>query len=139
MPSNAAIYIADPSMMGSRMFDKIGGIRSYDGLNESSLASGVCFTLDAGKVVMNFMPEQEVAQHLRGFSSFAEHSIEDKDRLIYTLARIHHVRLVCGCIITPDFDDAGTIRDFLLGFTRAANGLLFISNTIFDYDGQALS
>jgi len=139
MPGNAAIYIADPSMMGSRMFDKIDGIRSYDGLSQGSSASGVRFTLDAGQVAMNFMPEQQVAQHLRGFSGFAEHSIKDRDQLIYTLARIRHVRLVCGCVITPDFDGAGTIRDFLFRFTRAANGLLFISNAIFDYDGQALS
>jgi hypothetical protein len=55
------------------------------------------------------------------------------------MARIRHVRLVCGCVITPDFDGAGTIRDFLFKFTREANGLLFISNAIFDYDGQALS
>ena len=126
-------------MMGSRMFSKIEGIQSYDGLNQGSSATGVRFTLDAGQVAMNFMPEQQVVQHLRGFSGFAEHTIKDRDQLICTLARIRHVRLVCGCVITPDFDDAGRIRDFLFRFTKAANGLLFFANTIFDFDGQMLS
>lgn len=139
MPGNAAIYIADPSMMGSRMFEKIDGIRSYDGLSEGGSTAGVRFMLDAGQVAMNFMPEQQMLQHLQGFSGFAKHVIKDKDRLVYTLARIHHVRLVCGCVITPDFDDAGAIEDFLFRFTLAGNGLLFLANTIFDYDGQALS
>jgi hypothetical protein len=139
MPGNAAIYIADPSMMGSRLFDKIEGIKLYDGLSQGNSATGVRFVLDAGQVTMNFMPEQQIAQHLQGFSGFAEQTIKDKDRLIYTLARIRHVRLVCGCVITPDFDDAGTIQNFLFRITRAANGLLFFANTIFDYEGQALS
>jgi hypothetical protein len=139
MPDNAAIYIADPSMMGSRMFDRIEGIQSYDGLGQGGDATGVQFTLDAGQVDMNFMPGQQVTQHLQGFSGFARQVIKDKDVLIYTLARIHHVRLVCGCVITPGFDDAGVIEDFLFRFTNAANGLLFLANTIFDCDGQPLS
>jgi hypothetical protein len=93
MPGNAAIYIADPSMIGSRMFDRIEGIRSYGGLSQGGAAAGVRFALDAGEVAMNFMPELQVAQHLRGFSGFAQQVIQDKDRLIYTLARVHHVRL----------------------------------------------
>lgn len=58
--------------------------------------------------------------------------------MIYAQARIHYVRLVCGCIITPDFDDTGTIQAFLFQFNGAANGLLFLAGTIFDHDGQAL-
>ncbi len=139
MPGNAAIYLADPSMMGSRMFSKVDGICSYEGLSQGTLAAGVRFTLDAGQVTMNFMPEKQVAGHLRGFASFAEGAIRDREKLVYTQARIKHVRLVCGCVIAPDFDEAGTIQNFLFRFTWAANGLLFLANTIFDYDGQPLS
>jgi hypothetical protein len=139
MPGNAAIYLADPSMIGSRLFQHIDGIRSYEGLSQGSLASGVRFVLDAGQVTMNFMPEQQVPPHLQGFCGFAQHTIKDKDNLIYALARIRHVRFVCGCVITPDFDEAGTIQDFLFRFTHATNGLLFLANRIFDYDGQQLT
>ena len=139
MPGYATIYIADPSMMGSRLFQKVGGIRRYDGLTQNGSATGVRFALDAGQVTMNFMPEEQVAEHLRGFSGFAEHVIKDRERLVYFIARIGYVRLVCGCVITPDFDDGGTIRKFLFRFTRSANSLLFLGDTIFDFDGVALS
>lgn len=138
MPGNAAIYIADPSLMGSRFFDKLEGIRSYEGLSEGNSATGVRFTLDAGQVTMNFMPGHQVISHLQGFTGFAQKIIQDKDVLIYAQARIHYVRLVCGCVITPRFDDACTILDFLFRFTKGANGLLFFADTIFDYDGKPL-
>jgi hypothetical protein len=124
--------------MGSRFFNKIEGIQSYEGLSQGDSATGVRFTLDAGRVTMNFMPEQQVAQHLKGFAGYAQHVIKDRDQLIYAQARIHYVRLICGCVVTPDFDDAGKIQDFLFQFTGAANGLLFLADTIFDYDGQPL-
>ena len=138
MAGNAAIYIADPSLMGSRFFDKIEGIQSYEGLYQGDSATGVRFILDAGQVTMNFMPGEQVAQHLKGFAGYAEHVIKDRDQLIYAQSRIHYVRLICGCVITPDFDDDGKIQDFLFQFTGAANGLLFFADAIFDYDGQAL-
>jgi hypothetical protein len=138
MPANAAIYIADPSLMGSRFFDKIKGIQSYEGISAGGSATGVRFTLVAGQVTMNFMPEPQVNQHLKGFTSFAQRVIKDRDQLIYAQARIHYVRLICGCVITPDFDEAGAIEQFLFRFTCAANGLLFLADTIFDYDGQLL-
>ena len=87
---------------------------------------------------MNFMPGHQVEQHLKGFAGFAQHVITDRDQLIYVQARIHHVRLVCGCVITPDFDDDGAIEEFLFQFTAATNGLLFLADTIFDHDGRPL-
>jgi hypothetical protein len=137
MPDNAAIYLADPSLMGSRLFDKCQ-VQSYEDLNEGDVATGVRFTLEAGQVTMNFMPEHQVAQHLEGFTAFARTVIKDRDQLMYTQSRIHYVRLVCGCVITPGFDNAGMLRDFLFRFTGAATGLLFLADTIFDYDGQVL-
>ena len=126
MPGNAAIYIADPSLMGSRFFNKIEGILSYEGLTQGDSATGIRFTLDVGQVTMNFMPEDQLAQHLTGFNGFAQHVIKNRDQLIYLQSRIHYVRLVCGCVITPDFDEADEIQSFLLRFNRAANGLLFL-------------
>jgi hypothetical protein len=102
------------------------------------LAIGAHFTLDAGEVMMNFMPESQVQQHLASFSGFAEQAISDGDRLAYVLSRIRNVRLVCGCVISPGLDETGSIAQFLFDFNSAANGLLFFTNTIFDYDGEAL-
>jgi hypothetical protein len=139
MPGKAAIYIADPSLIGSRLFDKIETIRSYEDLNEGDAASGVRFTLDAGQVTMNFMlPEEQVREHLKGFAGFARQVVKGRDQWVYTQTRIHFVRYVLGCVITPDFDEGGTLKNFIFRFTAATNGLLFFADTIFDYDGQAL-
>ena len=48
------------------------------------------------------------------------------------------MRLVCGCVITPDFDDAGEIEAFLFAFCQATNGLLFHAQSLFDHDGVRL-
>ena len=138
MPDNAAIYLGDPSLMGSRVFDTLEAVRSYEGLADGDRATGVEFVLEAGTVTMNFMPEQEVEEHLQGLAGFAEHVVQDKEQLPYILGRIHHVRLVCGCVISPGFDDGGEIEAFLFAFIRATKGLLFHADTVFDHDGQLL-
>ena len=138
MSDHAAIYIADPSILDSRLFDQIDGILSYEGLSEGDSATGFRLMLEAGQVRMNFMPQEQVAKHLEGFAGYAETVITDKDLLLYTRSRIYYVRLVCGCVITPGFDDDGKIEEFLFQFNCAVNGLLFFADTIFDYDGESL-
>ena len=138
MPGNAAIYIADPSLLGSKLFDQIEGIRSYEGLSQNGSATGVRFKLDAGQVTMSFMPTPQIEQHLKGFSEFAQSVIKDKDRLIYALSRIRQVRFVLGCAITPNFDESGTIEDFLFRFNGHVNGMLFFEDTLFGYNRQPL-
>jgi len=138
MPDNATIYIADPSLLGSKLFGQSERIRSYEDVSERGSATGIKFKLDAGEIAVNFMPEAMMEEHLQGFCAYAEHVIPDKDRLVYVLSRIHHVRLVLGCTITPGFDDAGSIQEFLFEFNGLLNGLLFLADTIFDYDGEAL-
>lgn len=139
MPDTAAIYIADPSLlMGPRFLDSLQGILSYEGINAGDSAVGIRFTLDAGQVEMNFLSKEQMPQHLRNVDGFARTVIRDSRLLTYAQARLHYVHLVCGCVITPNFDDAGTIEDFLFRFNRAVNGLLVAADTIFDYDGEPL-
>ncbi len=88
---------------------------------------------------MNFMPSEQVESHLHGFCSYVESIISDKERLIYVLSRIRHVRLVLGCVITPGFDEADTVLNFLCHFTALCNGLMFCDNTVADYDGEILA
>ena len=139
MPGNAAIYIADPSLlMCPRFFETLEGIQSYEGINEGDAAVGIRFTLDAGQVEMNFLSKEKMSRHLEDLAGFAQNVIKDSNLLRYVQARIHYVHLVCGCVITPDFDDDGKIEDFLFRFNRAVNGLLVATDTIFDYDGEEL-
>ncbi len=135
---NAAIYLSDPSLLGSKVFQKLEHVRSYTGLSQSESATGLGFELESGRIAMNFMSEDQIPEHLQGFSGYAEHVISNKDQLIYTQSRIHHVRMVLGCVIEPGFDEEGKIQEFLFQFNSLVNGLLFFGDTIFDYDGEAL-
>jgi hypothetical protein len=84
------------------------------------------------------MPNEMMAEHLEGFSCFVRQFIHNSDKLLYTLSRIRYVRMVLGCVITPGFDEGGTMQDFVFHFNTRLNGLLFISDTIFDYDAEPL-
>ena len=101
MPGNAAIYIADPSLlMCPRFFETLEGIQSYEGINEGDAAVGIRFTLDAGQVEMNFLSKEKMSRHLEDLAGFAQNVIKDSNLLRYVQARIHYVHLVCGCVIT---------------------------------------
>ncbi len=138
MPSNAAIYIADPSILGSRTLDEIVDIESYEGLNQNKQASGFRLRLAWGVITVNFMPSEQLPGHLQGFASYAEKLIKNQDTLIYTLARIHHVRMCLGCVIEHAPESELTVQEFLFRLNNELNGLLFLYDTIFDKDGQAL-
>jgi hypothetical protein len=138
MPSNAAIYIADPSILGSRTLDEIADIESYEGLNQNQLASGFRLRLAWGVVTVNFMPAEQLPNHLHGFASYAEKLIKNQDTLIYALARIHHVRMCLGCVIEHTPESELSAQEFLFRLNNELNGLLFLYDTIFDKDGKAL-
>jgi hypothetical protein len=81
----------------------------------------------------------EVRTHLDGFSGYVRTiGCADEDKLIYTLSRIRHVTFVIGCIIDPGLDEGGRTSDFLLDFAGGLNGLLFLHNSVVDYDGEVL-
>jgi hypothetical protein len=140
MPDNAAIYITDPSLLRSRLFDNIHAIQSYTDLSEDDLATGIIFDIGVARIQMNFMPQDDLPKHLNGMAGYAEQSFSgNQDDLLYLLSRIRHVTFAMGCVISPGFDEAGQVEGFLLELTHRLNGLLFIHNSIVDHDGQPLA
>ena len=138
MPGNAAIYIADPGMIGSKIFDKLTNVSSYESVSDGEAATGVIFNLPPGQVKINFMPGDQIQRHLEGLMGFAQQTIPDQEKMYYALSRIYHVQLVGGCVVTPGFDQGGIIEQCLRDLVARLNGLLFIHDTIFDYDGERL-
>ena len=138
MPTNAAIYIADPSILGSRTFNAIEDITSYEGISDGDQATGVLLRFTWGSIAVNFMPAEQLAGHLAGFKAYAETVIEDNDTLIYALARIHHVRMCLGCVIQYSPASEVDAQRFLFRFNSELGGLLFLYDSIFDRDGSAL-
>ncbi|HKX60788.1 MAG TPA: hypothetical protein VJS65_03075 [Verrucomicrobiae bacterium] len=139
-PDHATFYIADPSLLGSKVLDTVTGILSYEGTNdETGNATGLRLRLKAGEVVMNFMPAHMIEEHLAGMSGYAEHEVRDKERLPYVLHRISQVRFVVGCVIPQGFDDEGTMIETLLHLNGALNGLFFLGDSLFDHDAQPIA
>ena len=136
--TKAAIYISDPSMMGSRLFDRIPDLKSYEGISDGSSATGVRFTFGWGSVTVNFMPPGDLLSHLDGFSGYARQIVADQDTLAYTLARIRNVRMLLGCVIEHDESEIEEVLSFIFSFTSNINGLLFFEDTIFDFSGEPL-
>jgi hypothetical protein len=88
MPDHATLYVADPSMMGSRVFDKVPDVGRYTGLDRAGNATGVRFEWDDASITMNFMPAE---------------------------------------------------ASFLLNLNMQLNSLLFLGDTIYDFDATAIA
>jgi len=103
-PDHATIYIADPSLLGSKVFDTIPGIQSYQSTTgESGNATGFTLCTKAGECLINFMPAHMIEEHLAGMSGYAEHEVRDKERLPYVLHRISQVRFFVGWVAPNGF------------------------------------
>jgi hypothetical protein len=140
MLKNAAIYIADPTMLGTRLFRQLPAITRYEGTSEDGTATGLVIHTDAAQIKMTFMPTADVPSHLEGFRGFARHIWSGtQDDLIYVLARISAVRMVLGCVIEPKNGDERALFDFLTSFSSRLNAILFIYDSIVDFDGEALA
>jgi hypothetical protein len=138
MPDFATFYIADPSLLGSKVFDEVEVIQNYEGLTREGNATGVIFDIGAAHVRMNFMPPGEIQEHLAGLSGYIQSVCEDQDRLVYTLDRVRPVRFVAGCVIEPGFDDGGIVQTFLLELNQRLNSMLFLWDSLVDFNGQPL-
>ena len=139
-PDYATIYIADPSLLGSKVLDTIPSIQSYEGTSdESGNATGLKLRLKAGELIVNFMPTDKIEEHLAGMSGYAEQEVRDKERLPYVLHRINQVRLVLGCVAPGGFGDDGEMIETLMELNGALNGLLMLGDSLFDHDGQPVA
>ena len=140
MADHAAIYIADPSLIGSKFLGKFSAIRRYQSLQDGERATGLIIDLGASTITMNFMPPEEIPSHVQGFAGYVQTAgCADEDQLIYTLGRLHQTGFVIGCVIDPGFDKDGKTFAFLLKFSGGLNGLLFVHNCVIDYDGEVLA
>ena len=138
MADNATIYIADPALLGAKSFDRIDAIRFYQLITTGSRETGVRLALTDALVTVNYLPEGGVAEHLRGFLRYAQSIVHDAERMRYLRSRIRNVRSVLNVVIEPGFDEAGSVQEFLFEFNAHMNGLLYVCDTVFDYDGEAL-
>lgn len=138
-PDYATLYIADPSLLGSRVFDTVKDILSYEGTNDDEgNATGVRLRLKSGECIMNFMPEHMIEEHLNGLAGMTEQCVRDRERLPYILSRIRQVRFVIGCVAPTGFGPKGEMIEPLMQLNSALNGLFFMGDSLFDFNGEPL-
>jgi hypothetical protein len=139
-PDYATIYIADPSLLGSKVFDTVPGIESYEGMSdENGNATGFKLHTKFGECIMNFMPLHMVEEHLAGMSGYAQQTVRDKDRLPYVLHRISQMRVVIGCVAPAGFGEDGEMIEPLMQLNGALNGLFMLGDSLHDHDAQPLA
>jgi hypothetical protein len=142
VPSNATFYIADPSMLGSRMLDKLvqlGYVSTYRSLeNPGGQAHGLVIDGPWGSVRISFVSGEPLATHLGGLSAYAQRSSPDPDTQVYLLARIAHVRMALGCVFEHSPEKDADVLAFVGELNGSLNSLLFIADSIFDWDGTPL-
>ena len=139
-PDYATIYIADPSLLGSTVFDTVPGVESYEGTSDATgNATGLKLRLKAGELIVNFMPAHIIEEHLAGMSGYAEQEVRDKERLPYVLHRISQMRFVLGCVAPRGFGDDGEMIETLMQLNGALNGLLMLGDSLFDHNAEPLA
>ena len=89
------------------------------------------------KVVMNVMHDDEIGEHLEGFSHYAmqEQLRDPSGHSKKTLEMITKVTTVIGCVIEDGLDAEGYIGGFLTEMVKRYKGLMFYQDTIFDSGG----
>jgi hypothetical protein len=135
---HATFYISDPSLIGSKFFDRFPEVTKLEGAGTKRKATGFVLTTNWGKIRLKFMPEREVQQHMSGFTSFLSRALSDPDARVYALNRLNYVRLCMACTFeTADGTDAA-VGKFLQRLNRGLNGVLVTDAAIFDFDGTKL-
>ncbi|MHC5057370.1 MAG: hypothetical protein ACYTKD_22075 [Planctomycetota bacterium] len=139
MSDKACIYVADPTLVGSKLFDQIEAIKDWRGTGSDDKAKGVEFDLGSASIRCTFMQGKELARHLEDFEDFIREALEDdSDGRLYAIARARQIRLAIGCVVEPDFDQDEVGMDFIMEFTTRVRGMLFVGSLLIDYDGEPL-
>jgi hypothetical protein len=139
MPDYATLYVADPSLLGSRVLDTFPSIVKYESMSAGEDATGLKLFLEGATITMNFMPPDDRREHFEGMKGWVQSVLEDRDQLLYVLSRIYWAEMPVGCVIEPGFDEEGRLKEFLFSFNDRLNGLLFFADTIFDWDGNPIA
>jgi hypothetical protein len=114
MADNAAIHISDASLLGSKYLDTFRAIKSFRGLRQGGMATGLKIDIGAARIAMNLLPAENIPGHLAGLEGYIRTvGCASKGKLLYTLSRLQHVQCVLGCVIKPGFDARDKTTRFL--------------------------
>jgi hypothetical protein len=135
---NATFYIADPSLIDSKVFLRFRDVEEMEGSGKGRRARGFTLSTRWGKIQFKFMPATKFPAHMKQFEAFFGHVLSNADERIHALNRLAYARLAMSC----DFDiGEGSEREvarFLVKVNKRLNGLLVMPGSIIDHDGSKL-
>ena len=134
MQEHATIYIPDPSLVDSRVLDDINIIKSYKIIGDGGKSTGLHLTFEWGSIKMSFMSSPDLEKHLDGLSEFMGQQVTDTDTLVYTQARIQHVRMAIGCVIEYSEEALQEMFNTLAILTRFFAGMFFFLDYLYDFN-----
>jgi hypothetical protein len=132
----ATIYTACPSLLGSKMIGMFPEIISHKAKSNENNATGMIWETKSGILELNFIWKNELKENLKGFKIFAVNSIVDDNRKKYILSRIINTEMAIGIVIQNGFDKNNLVTNLLLDINNRLNGLLFLYDSIIDYNGE---
>jgi len=137
MAYQVSFYIADPSLLGSKLFNRLKAIKSNKALQTDENATGIELQVESSTIKISFMPSKDVPEHLRGFEGYVQTiGCENNDKLIYTLGRLRSVVVVAGCSASSEKSEK--IEQFFMDLAFELRCVLYDGGYVIDFDGEIL-
>jgi hypothetical protein len=135
---NATFYIADPSLIDSKVFKRFPEVKNMESAGNSRRATGFILTTRWGRIEFKFMPGKKFPTHLKQFQEFFRRVLTDSDAQVHAVNRLVYVRLTMSCVFDTRPGSEAEVTRFLVKLNRRLNGVLVTSRAIIDHDGSKL-
>ena len=98
------------------------------------------FEIEGNASLFNVMPGDEIAEHLKGFSSYLEsrRSLDGDAAIDAAQAHIERCRTVMGLVILHEFDADSATGNLLRAIAERFDGVIFVGDSVVHPDGRIL-
>mgnify|MGYP001170561888 FL=1 len=135
MPANPKIFITDPSMLGSKLFDALPMVKSFNSIEDEAGAQGILLETPWGKVKISFIAEDALTAEIEALEGFIESKLaSNEDQQMYVMTRTYYLQMALDLEISQNEKNDDDLHNFLFEFNSALNGIMFLYDSIWDYD-----
>jgi hypothetical protein len=98
------------------------------------------FEIEGNASLFNVMPADEIAEHLKGLSSYLEsrRRLDGNDAVNAALAYVERCRTVMGLVILHEFDADSATGNLLRAIAERFDGVVFVGDSVVHPDGRIL-
>jgi predicted small metal-binding protein len=135
---NATFYIADPSLIDSKVFKRFPDVKKMESAGTKRRATGFVLATRWGKITFTFMAAKKFSAHLQQFENFLRRALPNAEEQLHAVNRLAYVRLCMSCLFDVRAGSEAEVTRFLVKLNRKLNGVLVMPTVIFDHDGTKL-